>query len=86
MDGFQHQENGRVIFEVFIFGNDIFEVLVFGNDIFGVYVFVKFVFQGLCLWMLIFDIVDDPFGSLSQKGWSLLTQGLWLSELCVRWD
>ena len=72
-----HQENGRVIFEVFIFGKDIFEVfifgkdifevLVFGNHIFGVYVFVKFVFQDLCLWMLIFDILHDSFGSLSQK-------------------
>ena len=63
----QHQENNRVIFEVFVFGNDIFEVLVFGNHIFGVYVFVYFVFQDLCLWMLIFDIVHDPFGSSSPK-------------------
>jgi hypothetical protein len=63
----QHQENGRVIFEVFIFGNDIFEVFIFGNHIFGDYVFVDFVFQDLCLWMPIFDILHDPFGSLSQK-------------------
>ena len=53
----EHQENGRVTFGVFIFGNRIF----------GDYVFVIKVFQDLCLWMLIFDISHDPFRSLSQQ-------------------
>jgi hypothetical protein len=34
-----HQENGRLIFEVFIFGNHVF----------GDYVFVSEVFRDLCL-------------------------------------
>ena len=39
-----HQENVRVIFEVFVFGNHIFEVFIFVNHIFGDYVFVNEVF------------------------------------------
>ena len=41
-----HQENMRVIFDVFVSGNHIFEH----------YVFVMKVFQGLCLWIQVLDI------------------------------
>jgi len=41
-----HQENVRVIFGVFVSGNHISER----------YVFAKEVFQGLCLWVRIFNI------------------------------
>jgi len=44
--GINHQENMRVIFGVFVSGNHISER----------YVFAKEVFQGLCLWVRIFNI------------------------------
>ena len=53
----QHQENVRVIFSVFVSGNNISES----------YIFVTEVFQGLCLWMRIFDICHEAFRSFSQK-------------------
>ena len=53
----QHQENMRVIFDVFVSGNHIFEH----------YVFVMKVFQGLCLWIQVFDVWSRAIRSLSQK-------------------
>ena len=52
-----HQENIRVIFDIFVSGNHIFEH----------YVFVMKVFQGLCLWIQIFDLSSEAIRSLSQK-------------------
>ena len=52
-----HQENMRVVFRVFVSGNDISES----------YVFVTDVFQHLCLWMQIFHIWSKAFISLSPK-------------------
>jgi hypothetical protein len=52
-----HQEKVRVIFGVFVSGNNISER----------YVFAKEVFQGLRLWVQIFNIEGEAFKSLSQK-------------------
>jgi hypothetical protein len=52
-----HQENVRVVFGIFVSGNDISER----------YVFTKEVFQGLRLWVQIFTIEGEAFRSLSQK-------------------
>ena len=52
-----HQENMRVIFDVFVSGNHIFEH----------YVFVMKVFQDLCLWIQVFNVWSRAIRSLSQK-------------------